>query len=775
MKMRIQYFLRLTILFLFIAGTVSSQSLQNVPAEKLKKMLKGTRADTGRVRILLVLSRNFLFRSGATRADLDSSFMLMKECDVLSRNLNNQSSIGNTLLMAALIFNRRDEKEKGLKASQNALAIFTGLNDLIGEAESNIMIGQHFSSEGAQLDSKINYYVKAVGLFKKAGAMERAATTLKDIGDFQIEANRNEDAFQSLKESLAIYKLAGYKNLQGVYDLLGYNQVHMGDYINALKYGLLAVKTAEALKDTSAQLCTIYNRVALSYYFCKKYPDAAEYFQKSLSLAYKFKDTSGIVSISLNLAASAAKDNRLGLLIPLVKKLERFKAYRQSSDMQLEFSYIFLNIYLQTKKFDEAKPYLEKIKVFYTQPDLQNELHEKAIRALIFYYQATNQYQKAYPYLEEHTAFCKKNKLMMFTATEELWWFKSDSATGRLASAIRHYQKFKMADDSILNENNSKQIALIEVQYESEKKDKDIQLKANNIQLLTRQGQLQKIKFEQERVTRNVMIAGAIMLLLVLGIGYNRLRLKQRNNRLLHAQQAEINKQNQTLLQLNGKQNLLLKEKEWLLREIHHRVKNNLQITMSLLNIQSGYLENGQALDAIRDSQRRMFAMSLIHQKLYQSDSLALIDMSTYIPELISFLKESFEKEGRICFMSQTIKLELDISEAVPLGLILNEAITNCIKYAFPNSCNGKIFINLNQVDEEHYELCIADNGIGLPDKFDGNTHNSLGMNLIRGLTEQIDGEFSITNDHGTSIRILFKGSKFNNGDLTIMDNDFNN
>src|SRR5262249_22759774 len=150
-------------------------------------------------------------------------------------------------------------------------------------------------------------------------------------------------------------------------------------------------------------------------------------------------------------------------------------------------------------------------------------------------------------------------------------------------------------------------------------------------------------------------------------------------------QNGQRQKNNKMVTQKNEQLQYLLKEKEWLVREIHHRVKNNLQIVMSLLNSQSAYIDNEPALTAIHDSQHRVQAMSLIHQKLYNSENLSSIEMSNYIRELAYNLRDSFNAGKHIRFNFNIESIEMDVSQAVPVGLILNEAITNSIKYAFPD------------------------------------------------------------------------------------------
>jgi two-component sensor histidine kinase len=257
-------------------------------------------------------------------------------------------------------------------------------------------------------------------------------------------------------------------------------------------------------------------------------------------------------------------------------------------------------------------------------------------------------------------------------------------------------------------------------------------------------------QYGAEDIRTYIMVGGVSMVVLLVAISYAAFRSRQRLTQELEQQKQQINKQNASL-------QLLLYEKDWLLKEIHHRVKNNLQIVISLLNSQSAYLENEDALFAIRNSQHRMHAMSLIHQKLYQSTNLASIDLSAYIYELVGYLKESFETDHKIKYVLDLTTLKLDVAQAVPIGLILNEAITNAIKYAFEKDAEGKITILLQSISDDTYLLCIADNGRGLPVGFNHENSRSLGMSLMIGLTEQLEGSLSLEEDGGLRVCIRFK------------------
>ena len=219
----------------------------------------------------------------------------------------------------------------------------------------------------------------------------------------------------------------------------------------------------------------------------------------------------------------------------------------------------------------------------------------------------------------------------------------------------------------------------------------------------------------------------------------------------MQAQQWLINQKNLTLTQL-------LREKEWLVKEIHHRVKNNFHMVMGLLGTQSGYLKNEEAITAVRESQHRVHAMSLIHQKLYQSENLSAIDIPGYIHELVDYLKDSLDSGRSIRFHLQIDRISLGLSYVVPIGLILNESITNVIKYAFPNNRQGNIYISFTQISNENrFLLAVRDDGIGLPAGFDSTRQVSMGMNLMKGLSEDIDGVFAIQSNNGTVVTVSFK------------------
>ncbi|MGB7295913.1 MAG: PAS domain S-box protein [Candidatus Aminicenantales bacterium] len=198
-----------------------------------------------------------------------------------------------------------------------------------------------------------------------------------------------------------------------------------------------------------------------------------------------------------------------------------------------------------------------------------------------------------------------------------------------------------------------------------------------------------------------------------------------------------------------------LQEREVLLREIHHRVKNNIQIISSLLRLQSRYVKDDKALEILNESQSRIKSMALIHEKLYQSQDFARIDFTDYIDKMITHLFAIYKVESsRIRFKVEAKNIQLDINRAIPCGLIINELITNALKHAFPDDREGEVDVRMSRKDDDRYELVIKDNGVGLPGDIDLNKTKTLGFQIVRDLVKQLGGSLEIRKGDGTEIII---------------------
>jgi two-component sensor histidine kinase len=200
-----------------------------------------------------------------------------------------------------------------------------------------------------------------------------------------------------------------------------------------------------------------------------------------------------------------------------------------------------------------------------------------------------------------------------------------------------------------------------------------------------------------------------------------------------------------------------LAEKEVLLKEIHHRVKNNLQVISSLLYLQSKHSRDEATLEMFLESQQRVRSMALVHERLYQTENLARVDCAEYVRDLASYLRHSYG------MASGPVKLEVDVANvslaidtAVPFGLIVNELTSNALKHAFPHGQGGEVLIQLTEGEDGQCSLVISDNGTGLPNGLDFRNTKSLGLQLVKTLTKQLGGTIELDRGNGTAFSITF-------------------
>lgn len=200
-----------------------------------------------------------------------------------------------------------------------------------------------------------------------------------------------------------------------------------------------------------------------------------------------------------------------------------------------------------------------------------------------------------------------------------------------------------------------------------------------------------------------------------------------------------------------------LEEKEVLLKEIHHRVKNNLQVVSSLLNLQSKHIQDQESLKIFKESQNRINSMKLLHEKLYQSENLANINFNQYISNLAVDLLNSYQvKPGAVTLKSRSDEVYLKTDVAVPCGLIINELVTNSLKHAFPVGERGEIYTGIYVNDDNNLELFVRDDGVGFPKDLDFRNTKSLGLQLVNTLASQLRGTVEFAHRNGTEFKIIF-------------------
>jgi PAS domain S-box-containing protein len=204
-----------------------------------------------------------------------------------------------------------------------------------------------------------------------------------------------------------------------------------------------------------------------------------------------------------------------------------------------------------------------------------------------------------------------------------------------------------------------------------------------------------------------------------------------------------------------------LEEKEVLLKEIHHRVKNNLQVIASMLSLQAASIQDEASRAQLLESQHRVRTIALVHEKLYCSKDFTRIPFRTYAEELASYLHHSLAKTGgQVVLDCQIDDVEIEVSTAIPLALILNELLSNALKHAFPDGREGRVTLALSQAPEGPYEFSVADDGVGFPAGLDFRSTESMGLQIVTILAQQIGGVLAMRRDGGTTFVLRFGSSR---------------
>jgi two-component sensor histidine kinase len=702
---------------------------------------RNSQSDTSRVMLAIQLSDQYFYRANRTKIELDSALFYTTIAEKLAKSLAFDKGLGLVYFQQTDIFPLLNLREKGKEAGVRAIEMFSSQKNymMLGEAYYRQTSFYNFSE--IELKERIGFIQKSLNAFDLAGSTLKKGMVATSLGEHYFFQGNHQQALTALKQALQYFQQVRYKRLTGVYDLLGLVYAELGAPNEGIKFGLLALRNAKELGDSTLQVCTFHNRLGLTYSSIGEYKKAYDHYKEGLRIARKYEHAESVHLIASNAATALSRLNRrpeaIALLHDVVKKYPL-----QTTFEKLMMDRNFVSLFTQQKQFKAAEKYVnELLQIETTQSPKDNETNE-IHKSLIPYYLASGNYTAAKKYLALHKIFAYRTGTLKNICGNLLWQSQLDSISGNYLSAIADYQKYSSLKDSIFNETKSRQISQLEIIYDMEKKEE-------NIQLLTKQSHLQLDMLQQASLIQNITYVSIALLLIIIGLLIYGYRLIQKNGKGMAARQEEIKNKNISL----GR---LLTEKDWLVKEIHHRVKNNLHMIVGLLESQSEFLKGDEAKVALVESQHRIQSMSMIHQKLYQTDNLTSIEISPYIHELVQYLQDSFESKWPVQFNLEIDRLEMNISHSIPLGLILNEAIINSLKYAFPNGRPGKINVIFKQTRPQHFVLTVSDNGIGLDPDFDIQKIDSFGLTLMKGLSEDLGGEFKINHEGGTTIQVSF-------------------
>lgn len=317
-------------------------------------------------------------------------------------------------------------------------------------------------------------------------------------------------------------------------------------------------------------------------------------------------------------------------------------------------------------------------------------------------------------------------------------WIAYDSLKN-VDKAYHHVAWYYWLRDSTTRQNFQNQVAAQQSQFDAELKAREIELLKNEAALATEREQ------RKDSFNRSLTIGVAVSMLAIFTLIYFLVRLRKSSAQILHQKQA-LEKSDT--------------EKAVLLKELHHRVKNNLQIVSSLLNLQSDSVKDEAAQEAFKEGQNRVDAMAMIHKHLYATDELTSVDISTYLERLVQSLAYSYGFSKRNFVLHTDIRKQpVDVDVAIPLGLIVNELVSNTFKHAFKDVAMAEITIKL-RYDNDQISLLIKDNGSGLPKEFSVEDSASFGLELVQTLVHQLKGKISFENQNGAMFAIEIDQSK---------------
>ena len=487
---------------------------------------------------------------------------------------------------------------------------------------------------------------------------------------------------------------------------------------------------------------------------------AADYALESLQLGEKLKDDKAIALAYSDLSNLFWKQSKYvkGLEYGL-KSIEIFEQ-RGINDLDYDFTlYVVGNNYLELRQYDKALKFYEHSIAIGERYGFYNNLSDVYI-SLVDLYAYLGQFEKAHLSGVNAIKYAKllDNDFMLMRSWLSVG--KLQNLQGKYESAISSlqrcieiatadfgdefylnqaydllgkayagnhqykeayaaFEKYDKLKNQIFTAEADQRISLLQTEFEVAQKETTIGL--------------QRTKLNQQRAQQTFVLIIAGLLLILLIVLYKTFQNNRKKNKLLE-------RQNQ--------------EKEFLLKEIHHRVKNNLEIVSSLLALQSARINDPNVIEAMKETQNRVHSMSMIHQKLYQGKNLATIEMKDYFTNLGNYIVNAFGAHDRIEVVCKMKELELDIDIALPVGLIVNELLTNALKHAFPENEQGKVIINIKEVSP-YLILEVSDNGVGQIEKRNV-PEQGFGTQLIQLLTHQLDGKMTQNLNQGTSVSFKF-------------------
>jgi two-component system, sensor histidine kinase PdtaS len=649
--------------------------------------------------------------------------------------VNDSANYGQSLLLVAKAQTHQYNLKEALETYLSVEKIGKELGDLelIGASLNAQSICQNFLGSPEE-SAKISWRILA-GATSDSTYISDAYTVL---GDYYYRLKDLDSTLYYFQKAITLDSLSNNRrSIPFNYARLGECYAHMGLNGLALEKYLSGLEWLDKEKE-SFKLASLYQDIGALFLTMYNIPKAKEYGDKALALAkeHKLKNAQAECLILLGEIAMSLNDYETARAYFI--EAQELSAQSKRKKQLLVTHNLLAGLWLKQGLLEKAVPEMIAADSIYKEmgSDVVVTVHELVHTRMNIergqYLQADERISrlKSDPSLQ-HSPYLTRQLLNLS--------FDLERKRGNLGKAIVELERARIMDDSLYKAEQNYIVQDIEAKYDRANKEREIaQLDSAN--------QAQALKLERKSNQLMLSIVGGILSLLIILLV---LRLYNASKRA-HSKIQEKNE----IISKN------LEEKELLLREIHHRVKNNLQIISSLLSIQSRGIEDKRALEAVNVSRNRVKSMALIHQDLYREDNLMGIEAHEYIAKLTRSLFNSYRiDEDRVQLDTNIDELRLDVDTSIPLGLILNELITNALKYAFPHERKGHIMIRLQKIGES-LELEVADDGIGIENVTHDEDSASFGTKMIQAFANKLDAKWTVNSANGTSITLQIKKFK---------------
>ena len=651
-----------------------------------------------------------------------------------------------------------------------------------------MILGRQF--EKLNLDSAIIYYEKAFIIADSNNWLKMKANALINIGFAYAYINKSQTWLDYLHNGLNIYsEINDEKGQLDTHYNLGYFYGTFENYPKSIESFRNAETFAIRVNDQK-RLAGIYNNLGLIYHYSGQYDKANEYNFKSLDLSEEIGDkNTGYthVNIALNYAQEkkfekSLEHNIIGLELFNEKNEIRYVSLilKNIGDVFSEMQELDSAVAYYNKAYDIYKKLddTESISRYYMLMGIVNQKKEKLEDAKYNYYKAIDILPEKGSrkllfaiysnicdlnfYMIDSIDVSNKIKLLdeniskgnymldiaikigskkMETESYNVL-YKSFLKQGNNDKAMYYANKYIIEKDSLVSEQKQKAISELQIKYETEKNELEIELLNSENELINTRLLQSDIVLKNQKIIIYLLIIGFVLVVVFITIIYRYYRLTKRSNRALLDKNHIISKQKE--------------EKDLLIKEIHHRVKNNLQLITSLFDLQMNTTNNQETKSALIDGLNRVKSIGLIHQLLYQTNDPVNVDFKDFTDKLVAHIAGFATNKP----LDKTVIIPGDamfnIETTISLGLIINELLTNTFKYAFNDNEKCSIDISLNRIDEKSYRLTISDNGVGLPDGFNPEESTSLGLKLVYTFAEQLSGHIKYEYDNGAKFNLVF-------------------